>query len=596
MNTNCTSCNSNNNIVYYPVNNSQCSVTTDSSCSTILDTACVKYTGSNLSSINVLSNSNLEDILITINTKFSEITGINWDQFDYSCLDASEAITTAQEFAEAISAYVCELNTEFETFSTSTFTDAITAINSSIEAIEEPNITSCSAVGILSTDTYSQVLTKLSTALCSTITAIDPSGANWSTFSVVSPEPTNVTDAFNIVIDWVNDLVTNPAEPTLPEFNTIGTCLPTPSANDTLYNTVVKLINKICELPELDIDELLWQSCIANPNEGGGADLESVLNTLIQKLNEVYSLRITEFDSDFFETSYNTSGDTCTGTIVTLRNDIGLSDELVALDNSDTSPGFLLDKITAGSNISFDTVTAPGTVIIDCDAEDNKVKADSGDTVSDYLINKIAGKSDGDSAITLSESYNATTDKVDITPSFDWNIMAQKVMEAISSNNDRLTEFCALSCGCQPCIAGEERTITVIVTTVDGSADTEYSITVDQSSPTLAMYNSGNVIASSGTVLTSGAYTVTSASIPVNGVLTINNNNSGAALPYDIYVIDGSGDPVSGSTTQTGSIPLSDSLTINPFTFGSTEEMIVHIDLGTGLTTTSTTTTTTTGA
>lgn len=592
MSTNCTYCNSSNNIVYYSVTNSTCTTGT-SSCSMQVDASCTYYTGANLTSIGVNANTTLQDALVALNTTISEITGINWDEFDYSCLDAVTPITTAEEFAETISAYVCTLNTEVETFIDTTYATDKTAIEASITAINEPELSSTS-IGVVDTDTIKQVLTKILTNLSGVNTSIDPSTANWNAFSVVSPLPDTIVEAFNTVIAWIDDLYTNPPEAELPQFDTRNTCLSDPQEADTLYDTVVKIIERLCELPEFDIDDLTWQACIANPNEGGGADLVSTFNLILQRLNSVYSGRVVEYDSDYFETSYSTVDNACSGLVLTIKDGVGLSDKLVALDAGDASPNYLLNKITAGTNITFDTATAPGTVIIDCDATDTLVKADAADTTADYLINKINGKSDADIALTLTESYNGTTDKVDITPSFDWDKVTEKVLQALAANNTNLTTFNGLVCAAQPCPDGETKTITFVVTTVTGSSDTEYSVVGSQLNPTLAMYSSGNISATSGTVLNSGAYTVTSANIPVTGVLTINNNDAGAVLPYNIYVEDENGDPVTGSTEQTGSIPTSDTLTINPFTYGSVTNMIVYIELGSALTTTSTTTTTTT--
>lgn len=593
MSTNCTYCNSSNNIIYYPITNSTCT-TGNSTCSVQVDASCAYYTGANLTSIGVDANTTLQDALTAINTTISEITGINWDEFDYSCLDDVTPITTAEGFAEAVSAYVCTLNTTVDTFIDTTYATDKTTIEASITAIDEPELSSCTAIGVVDTDTIKQVLTKILTNLCNVNTAIDPSSANWNAFSVVSPLPDTIIEAFNMVIAWVDDLYSNPPEAELPQFDTRNTCLSDPQEADTLYDTVVKIIEKLCELPEFDIDELIWQACIANPNEGGGADLISTFNLILQRLNSVYSNRVVTYDSDYFETSYVTVDDACSGLVLTIKDGVGLSDKLVALDSGDADPDYLLNKITAGTNITFDTSTAPGTVIIDCDATDVLVKADAADTTADYLINKINGKSDGDLALTLTESYNGTTDKVDITPSFDWDKVTELVLTALAANNTNLTTFNGLVCAAQPCPDGETKTITFKVTTVTGSIDTEYSIVGSQLNPTLAMYSSGNIVATSGDVFTSGAYTVTSANIPVTGVLTLNNNNAGAELPYNIYVEDENGDPVTGSTEQTGSIPASDTLTINPFTYGSVTHMVVNIELGSALTTTTSTTTTTT--
>lgn len=593
MSTNCTYCNPNNSIVYYPIYNAQCTTTT-SGCSVAVDADCVTYTGPNLTSIEVDSNATLTEALTSINTTISAITGINWDEFDYSCLDAEDPITTAEEFAEAISAYVCALNTTVDTFIDTTYPAGIADLQGQITDLDEPGLTSCAAVNVLDTDTYSQILTKILTNLCSVNTQIDPSSAAWDTSHVVDPNPTTIVAAFNLVIGWIADLENNPPEAVLPQFDTRGTCLDDPQEADTLYDTLVKTYTKVCELPEFDIDDLTWQSCIANPNAGGGADLISTLNIILQRLQSAYSLRVTSFDSTYFTTSYTTVDNLCSGLVVTLRDDLGFSDRLVALDAGDADPDYLLNKITAGTNISFDTSTSPGEVIIDCDAEDKLVKANAADTSAGYLIDKIEGKADATNSIAIIESYNATTDKVDLTPAISIGSLFAEGMTAIMANTTLFAQFSAMVCAAQPCPDALPRTISGEIEIISGSDDAEFNVTFSQSTPTLAMYTSGDVVAAGGTILTTGAYTVTSSAIPVTGVLTVVNNNGGAVLPYNIFVVDENDDAVTGSTSQTGSITAGGTLTIDPLTYGSVTNMFLHVELGSALTTTTTTSTTTT--
>lgn len=589
----CTNCNSNNRVIYYPINNSTCATST-STCSTSVDAECVTYTGANLTSINTESNDNLQEILEKLNTIVGALEGVDWSSYDYSGLDSGDPIATAQDFAELISSLHDALQTQVDTFIDSTYAGHKTAIEADITALEEPGLTSCTAVGVVDTDNNSQVLTKILTNLCEVNTAINPSLASWNDYETVDPLPTTVTAGFNTVIDWIIALQASITDSTLPTFDTRNTCLAITSASESLYNTVTYILAKLCELPTFDIDDLTWQSCITNPNPAGGADLLSTLNTIVEKLNNTYSNRVVEWDSDYFETSYFSSGEACSGLSVTLKAGVGLSDQLVALNGSDTSPDYLLNKMTAGDNITFDTATTPGTVIIDCDQTNDKVKADSGDTTEGYLIDKIEGQADATAAIDIVESYNATTDKVDLTPVIDYEALASYILSNIDSNNTLLTTFNAMVCAAQPCPEGETKEIQAVITVIDGSTAIDFNATFSQANPTLAMYTSGDVTAEAGDVITTGKFTVTSASLPVTGILTIVNNDGGATLPYNIYVLDSEGAIVDGATDQTGIISAGGTLTINPFSYGSETFMNVQIELGDGITTSTTTTTTTT--
>lgn len=582
-------CNSNNPVthVYYP-----------SGCSTgpsqaITDSSNIMYTGANLTAIGVTSNSNLEVVLSNINTAVGAITGIDWASFNYACLPTP--ITSAQDFSETISTYLCNLNTSYTTFTGTTYVNKIAEIEQDITDINNPELTSCVAVGIISSDNLIGVLTKLMNNLCSLNTEQDPSSANWNEYFSTDPVPTTITEGFNVVLDQIGNLMNtvDGYEP-LPTFDNTNTCLATPTTTDSLYDTILKIRTLLCTLPDFDINSISWTSCIANPNPGGGADLISTIQTLVTYLDTTYVNRVTYWDPTYFDVTNTSPSDSCSGQSITLQSGLGFEDKMVALNGSDTSPNYLLNKMINGTGINFDTATSPGTVIISTTVQDVKVKANAGDTVAGYLIDKIDGKTDPTAAIAINESYNATTDMVDLTPSINYGNLAAQWMETVFNNPTLYAQFSEMVCAAQPCPDGSPRSVSGNISVISGSAAVEFSVEFDQASPLLAFYSSGNIAASAGDVITTGAFTVTSPSIPVNGTLTINNNNTGDSLPYNIYVLDNLGDAVPGSTTQTGSIPSSGTLIIDPFTYGSVTNMIVYIELGTGLLTTSTTTTTTT--
>lgn len=591
----CSTCN-NCLPVNYVYNTTPC-VSTTSTLSVTADASTVMYSGPNLVAIGVEPNTNLQEALEAINTAVGDITGIDWSSFDYFCLDDVTPITTAQGFVETISDYVCTLNTDFITFSGITYVAGIADLQEQIDAINEPELVSCESVGVIESDNIIAILTKLISAQCATSVIINPDSANWNNdYFTTDPLPTTITEAFDVVIaQLVNLFLISEGIQPLPTFDNTTSCLAAPlTATDTLSSTVLKIRDYLCELPTFDINNITWTDCIANPNPSGGPDIESAIQTLVSFLDTTYTKRVVTWDPTYFDVTFNVPDNPCSGYNVTLQSESGFTDRLVSLDGSDLSPNYLLDKMTEGTNITFDTSTAPGTVIINCDSLDEKVKANSGDASAGYLIDKIDGQIDSTGAISLVEAYNATSDKVDLTPVIDYSVLAENVLAAIASSTSLSTTFCGLSCGCQPCPEGEARTVSGVIEFVTGSDDMPFSVQFSQLSPTLDFYNSGVVAGESGLTISTGAYTVTSSSVPVTGVVTVNNLDSTDPLPYNIYVVDENDDPVVGSTTQTGSIPLEDSLTINPFTYGSVTNMIVHIELGDALTTTTSTTTTTT--
>lgn len=588
MNCNCN--NSNNIPVGYVYNNVPC--TTTPSSNGTYDSSIIMYTGANLSAIGVETNTSIETILSNINSAVAGISGIDWSAFNYFCLPGS--ITTAQEFAETISEYVCTSSSTTDEFIDTTFPDAMAAINSTIDTINEPSLNSCAFVGINPTDNVSAILEKLYIATCSLSESVNPSSANWNQCFVTSPLPSTITEGFDVIIDQIcNIYATLSSVEALPTFDNTNTCLPSPvTSTDTLYDTVIKIRDYICELPSFDIGDIVWTSCLPNPNPSGGADLQSTIQTLVDYTNTNYVLRVTSWDPAYFDVSLSSPSDPCSGYTVSLQSGLGLDNNQVALNALDNSPNYLLSKMLPGNNISFDTTTTPGSVIIDSDAVDEKVKANAADTTSGYLIDKIAGQADTTSSISLVESYNSTTDKVDITPSINFGNLVTQILDFITNNGTSYSQLQTIICSMQPCPEGTERYISGIIQ-VSGDP-VQFNLSFEQATPTLAMYSSGDVSATSGDVINTGLFQVTSATTSVTGVLTIVNNDSGASLPYNIYVTDLDDNPITGTTAQTGSISASSTLTINPFIYGSATNMVVHIELGTGTTTTSSTTTTTT--
>lgn len=569
---------------------------TSTSSSGTYDSSTVIYTGSNLVAIGVSTNTSIETILGEINTAVGAISGIDWSSFDYGCVQTTPPIEDAQDFAEAISAYACALNDTVDTFINTTYAGDLADLQADISSIDTPNITSCSFVGITPSDNIVGAVTKLANASCTIYETINPENADWEQCFTVSSVPTNITDGFDVILDRICDIYNIlDGVSALPTFDNTNSCLSTPvTSTDSLYDTVVKIRDYSCGLPTFDIDNLAWTTCIGNPNPSGGADLESAMQAIIDYLNAAYSKRVVSWDTDYFDVAYSNPSNTCSGYTVSLQSGLGFEDKLVALDASDASPNYLLTKMLAGTNTSFDTVTTPGSVIINCDAEDVYVKANSGDASAGYLIDKVEGQSDPTSAISITESYNSTSDKVDLTPTVNYGNLVSQILSYISTNGDAYSTLQTIICSMQPCPDGTDRTISAVIEVASGSASVEYNLSFDQATPLLDMYTSGDVTASAGDTFNTGAYSVTSSTTSVTGTLTLVNNDSGNALPYYIYVTDSEGTPITGSTSQLGSIPASDTLTIDPFVYGSASDLVVHVEIGTGITTSTTTTTTTT--
>src|SRR5690606_9265067 len=100
---------------------------------------------------------------------------------------------------------------------------------------------------------------------------------------VVPNPPENITDAFDLIIDWIDLLQqqVNSNQVTLPTFDNRFSCLSTTGMNDLLYDTVVAIRDAVCSRPEYDIDNTAWTSCITNPAPGTGANLQITIDTIL---------------------------------------------------------------------------------------------------------------------------------------------------------------------------------------------------------------------------------------------------------------------------------------------------------------------------
>jgi hypothetical protein len=564
--------NYNQNPLYWYNAQSMCNTTGSS-----LDSSNIMYSGPNLENIDIDTNSTVQAILEAINTSIGTISGIDWSSFDYACLPD---YTTVEQFAEGISTYICNLNTTLTTFIGTTYAADKAAMNTSITSIDEPGLTSCASVGVIDTDNTTAILTKILSNLCDVNETLELGGIDWNNCYTVSPIPTNIIDAFTVINEQICDLKNNPTEPTYPTFNNSTNCLEG-TTTDSLYDTIISITGILCSLPTFDIGDIAWTTCISNPNPGGGADITSALNKLVSILDPTYKARVVQFDPAIFDVTYSTPGNQCSGQVVTLQDDVEFTDRLVALDGTDTDPDYLLNKMTAGTLITFDTATSPGTVIINSSAEDNKVKANAADTSSDYLINKIHGLPDSTSALSLVESYNAGTDKVDLTPTIDYAVLTQKILDTLSINADLLSQLCVLNCQCPSC-DGLSRTISFVTTNINADGyQPDFHFTGSQNSPTLAWYATGNIVNLSNIgSLTSGSFVVTSTAVPLYGSITLTNDDA-VTITYHIYVKDGTGTIISDASNITSTLAASGTLSNTSFNLGTSPNGVytMHIDI-----------------
>lgn len=459
---------------------------------------CVYYAGPNLSCSGIEVNDSLELALQKIDTQICSITG-DYSTYSFGCIDDGGAITTEAQFVSAISSYACTTRSTLTTFTGTTFPAYQAAVNSRFVALEVPGIT-CATASVTSTDTLQAVLNKYCTKLGTLTTAISISGVDWdSCFTVVSP-PTTIAGGFTEVLSQICQL--KAAGLTLPTFNNTGTCLSSPGASDTLVSTIGKIITRLCQTPTLDNDNLT-SSCISIPS--ADTDLETLLQSILTKVDALSTNSYT-FSEDDFNITAQDEDNVCAGKSVALVTPIN-QDRFVATSSYDTAPGTLDTKVIAGTGISINT-SNPAHIVINATGTDTDVlvKAASGDAAAGYLQDKMYGQAS--SGIALITSYNATTDKVDITPSVTASTLLDVLFLYLENNpaSELKERFCTLVSSCPDPGNAEECTYYTVANGTGSGVLVTYNDCVSGSEVEMKLAAAGSIefCARSGTVVCAG--------------------------------------------------------------------------------------------
>lgn len=381
----------------------QCYSCADVSCNGATSNAkCVVYTGSNLVCSGINTNDTLEDILIKIDSQICSVSG-DYSSYQYNCLTAQ---TTEAGFVDMITGEFCDLQSTVTTFTGTTFPAYQSTVNSRFVALEVPGIT-CATASVTNTDTLQQILTKYCTKLTSLTTAISLSGITWNSCFTVVSTPTTIADGFTEVLSQICQVKNLITTSTLPVFNNSSNCL-AGTSSDTLVTTIGLLTSKVCSAAVVNIGTLTT-SCLTL-----GSTLQTALQAVITKVDTLTQNDIT-FSGDFTITATNPSNP-CAGRTVALATPLN-ADRFVASNASDATPGTLVDKLDAGTNITLDDTTTPGKVIINATGVDRKVSADTSDATSGFLVDKLEGSTVN--GITITPIYNSMTGKVTLQLSVD---------------------------------------------------------------------------------------------------------------------------------------------------------------------------------
>lgn len=384
-------------------------------CPINLDTECVFY---NLSSPNpseliclgISNGASLKYILETIDTKLCQIS-TDFSGINTPCLDSlGYTISSLKTFAEAVDYQLCYTTASMNIIKTNLELQ-MANITTMIAAINTPNITSCSQLPILPTDSLVTILQKYSDAFCDIYTnccadnspVLNP--VNTNSISFIASGVKNHTFLANVNI--------SPDFGNLVEIRSNGlyASLTVPNQlQDLLYNPLTNELTisegNSVTLGSAPAPQTISVDCVAKTISISGGNTIDV-SCLAGSPSPETPLVVVDSPTLNLSTS-GTSGHILTGDV----------------------------KISATPNNS---IVANGDGIY---AQDNKVAINVADTTSGYLSDKMIGVAG--SLISVVTTPNLVTNKVEISATID---LAQ-VLTAINTNPLLLAQFCEMVTGC----------------------------------------------------------------------------------------------------------------------------------------------------
>lgn len=440
----------------------QCFQCADNGCgSNTYNSACVFYTGPNLSCSGIETNDSIEEAIQKIDEQICSAIG-DYSNYQFNCLTAwfGEAITQESQFVNAITAYACEITETLEQFTGVTFPAFQSDITEQIDELDTPTIT-CASAGVTALDNLQTILTKYCTKFGDIDDALDITSVDWDQCLTVISPPTTISGAFSLLVDQICQIAASSGF-VLPEFNNTGTCLEDPGAADSLISTIDKIITRLCLSPTYDGDNITW-GCVTEPADN--TSIEEAIQNIVTGVNTSLQALPT-FSGDFVVTATNPM-DPCAGVTVELATPLNL-DRFVASNALDASPGTLADKLTEGTNITLDFLSSPGECIVSAagTTDSYEVKASSSDGSPDFLDVKLAGSTDA--GVTISPIYNGGTEKVDLTLEVDTATLLDALLDELIPGTDLYDKFCAKVASC-PCNCGTEDCILYEVTETGGA-------------------------------------------------------------------------------------------------------------------------------
>lgn len=417
-----------------------------------MDSSLVQYTSVALPYIPVSPGDNLETILQAINLALNTSSSApGYSGYNLYCVTNTDGIThpaTTQQFAEGISRILCDLVTDYGTFTGTTYPAAISTLTTVINALQSPALT-YAPFSITSADTITVVYSKLFAGLTTMQDYTDVSGANWADIFVSPPD--NVKGAINVFIDTFTSLTSQLTgyQIAIPNYDNSSNCLATVGGtdDDTVTQTIGYLTSYVCDISLYDGSAIDW-NCLS----GGDGTLQGD----IQYLATVTAIGINAAVGRSGTGLLYTAGSNCSS--ATLEVDPSWDGLYkVKVVEADASPDFLHSKF-ASPDGSVSIRTSDDNTQIELSVAspvDYTTMVNASDPVPGYLQEKMGSTPNMDWGIGVSLIPSIDNTKLNIRVDVQGGTLINQILEYALSDEDILAKFCSLiSTACVACLCG----------------------------------------------------------------------------------------------------------------------------------------------
>lgn len=343
----------------------------------------------------------LLDFALKVEAKICEVQG-DYSLYNVHCLEEEFGyILTEERFVEAITEKVCEMANTLEDVVQITEGIDLGEIWDAINAINNPELI-LTNLGVTQGDTLKEILQKINNIIGEINSYTDISSVDWSSITNIGGYVDNLQKAFTVLINKIHSLE-NSGGADLPTFNTTNTCLPNPSASESLSSVVNKLISKICSSVHIELTEI-EEGCVAIYGNTFQDYFQSIFSTLSELI---------ENSPNFNENHFivEPSGSSCEGMQVSLHPTVlnEMQGNQVAVYNG-TNPGYLSEVLEEGDNTTFELIG--DTLKINSNYKDEKVKATYSSPSAGYLEDILEGEGD----ITITPNANGDKLRIGVLP------------------------------------------------------------------------------------------------------------------------------------------------------------------------------------